>query len=100
MIFRNTYFADLLVIPMKEIAVILGMDWLSENGAHIDCIEKTVSLRSSDGECIVYQGDKNTRMVVELQLNSLKEEKLEQILVVKEFPDVFPQELPGMPPNR
>ena len=33
MIYRNMYFADLLVIPMKEIAVILGMDWLTNNGA-------------------------------------------------------------------
>jgi hypothetical protein len=60
MIYRNTYFADLLVIPMKEIAIILGMDWLSENGAHFDCKEKTISLKSPDGERIVYQGDKNT----------------------------------------
>jgi hypothetical protein len=37
---------------------------------------------------------------VQLQLNALKEAKLEEILVVNEFEDVFPQELPGMPPDR
>ena len=46
MIYRNTYFADLLVIPMQGIAVILGMDWLTDNGAQIDCAEKTMSLRA------------------------------------------------------
>jgi hypothetical protein len=35
-----------------------------------------------------------------IQLNSLKEAKLEDIPVVNEFMDVFPQELPGMPPDR
>jgi hypothetical protein len=35
-----------------------------------------------------------------LQLNTLKEAKLEGIPVVNEFQDVFPWELPGMPPDR
>jgi predicted aspartyl protease len=48
------YFADLFLIPMKDMAVILGMDWLGENGAQIDCKEKTVSLRSPGGGRIVY----------------------------------------------
>ena len=37
MICDRVYDADLLVIPMKDIAVILGMDWLSDHGAQIDC---------------------------------------------------------------
>jgi hypothetical protein len=51
------YLADLFLIPMKDMAVILGMDWLEENGAQIDYREKTVSLRSPGGGRIVYQGD-------------------------------------------
>jgi hypothetical protein len=39
------YLADLSLIPMKGMAIILGMDWLEENGARIDCKEKTVALR-------------------------------------------------------
>ena len=49
---------------------------------------------------MTYQADKHTHVEVELQLNSLAEAKLEDILVVNEFPDVFPQELPRMPPDR
>jgi hypothetical protein len=94
------YLADLFLIPMKDMAVILGMDWLEENGAQIDCREKTVSLRSPGGGRIVYQGDQHAHIKVQLQLNALKESRLEDIPVVNEFQDVFPQELPGMPPDR
>jgi hypothetical protein len=94
------YYADLFLIPMKDMAVILGMDWLEENGAQIDCKEKIVSLRSPGGGRIVYQGDHHARIEVRLQLNTLKEAKLQDIPVVNEFQDVFPKELPGMPPDR
>ncbi|KAK1693605.1 hypothetical protein QYE76_010302 [Lolium multiflorum] len=84
---------------MKDIDVILGMNWLEANGALIDCVNKTVSLKSPDGSRMIYQGDKHTQIEVELQLNSMKEVKLEDIPVVNEFQDVFPAELP-MPPDR
>ncbi|KAK1620362.1 hypothetical protein QYE76_025879 [Lolium multiflorum] len=85
---------------MKDISVILGMDWLTENGAVINCGDKTVSLRNSMGGQIVFQGDKYTQLEIGLELNNLKEVKIEDIPVVNEFPDVFPKELPGMPPDR
>jgi hypothetical protein len=85
---------------MKYMAMILGMDWLKENGARIDCKEKTGSLRSPGGGRIVYQGERHAHIEVQLQLNALKEAKLEDIPVVNEFQDVFPQELPRMPPDR
>ncbi|KAK1651955.1 hypothetical protein QYE76_069760 [Lolium multiflorum] len=91
---------DLFILPMKDIDVILGMNWLEENGALIDCTHKTVSLKSPGGDRIIYQGDKHTQIEVELKLNSMKEVKLEDIPVVNEFQDVFPKELPGMPPDR
>lgn len=100
MIHGCVYYADLFVLPMKIIAAILGMNWLEENGALIDCSDKAVSLKGPDGGRIVYQGDKHTQIEVELQLNSFKEVKLEDIPVVNEFQDVFPKELPGMPPDR
>ncbi|KAK1570077.1 hypothetical protein QYE76_016383 [Lolium multiflorum] len=84
----------------KDIDVILGMNWLEANGALIDCVNKTLSLKSPDGSRMIYQGDKHTQIEVELQLNSMKEVKLEDIPVVNEFQDVFPAELPGMPPDR
>ncbi|KAK1620977.1 hypothetical protein QYE76_026494 [Lolium multiflorum] len=85
---------------MKDISVILGMDWLTENGAVINCGDKTVSLRNSIGGRIVFQGDKYSELEIGLELNSLKEVRIEDIPVVNEFKDVFPKELPGMPPDR
>jgi hypothetical protein len=38
------YFANLYVLPLKNIEVVLGMDWMSDHGAHIDCEEKTVPI--------------------------------------------------------
>jgi hypothetical protein len=85
---------------MGDIALILGMDWLSNHGAQIDYEEKTVSIRSPQGGRIVYQGDKYTQIEAELQLNAMKEVKIEEMPIVKEFKDVFPKELPRMPPDR
>ncbi|KAK1620599.1 hypothetical protein QYE76_026116, partial [Lolium multiflorum] len=83
-----------------DISVILGMDWLTENGAVINCGDKIVSLRNSIGGRIVFQGDKYSELEIGLELNSLKEVRIEDIPVVNEFKDVFPKELPGMPPDR
>ncbi|KAK1698898.1 hypothetical protein QYE76_015595 [Lolium multiflorum] len=49
---------------------------------------------------IVFQGDKYSEVEIGLELNSLKEVRIEDIPVVNEFKDVFPKELPGMPPDR
>jgi hypothetical protein len=84
------YFADLYVLPLKNIEVVLGMDWMSDHGAHIDCEEKTMSIRKPGGGRITYQADKHTHVEIGIQLNSLKEAKLEDIPVVNEFMDVFP----------
>jgi hypothetical protein len=66
MICGNEYYADLYVIPMRDIAVILGMDWLSNHGAQIDCGENTVVIREPGGGKAIYQRDKHTRMEVKL----------------------------------
>jgi hypothetical protein len=74
---------------MKDMAVILGLNWLEENGAQIDCKEKNVSLRNPGGGRIVYQGDRHAHIEVQQQHNALEEAKLEDIPVVNEFQDVF-----------
>jgi hypothetical protein len=42
------YYVDLYVLPLKNIEFVLGMDWMSEHGAHIDCEEKTFSIRNQE----------------------------------------------------
>ncbi|XP_073046071.1 uncharacterized protein [Primulina eburnea] len=48
-------FADLIMIPMIEFDVILGMDWLSSYRAVIDCVEKTVRYSTEEGDNRVFK---------------------------------------------
>jgi hypothetical protein len=66
MICGYEYDVDLFVIPMSEIAIILGLDWLLSHGAQIDCGENTVTLNNPIGEKVVYQVDQNACLEAEL----------------------------------
>jgi hypothetical protein len=94
------FLANLLIIPLQGLDVILGMDWLARHKAQIDCAQKSVALNHWLGGRIIFQGHRNLESTLNLQLNSLKGQSIEDIPVVREFTDVFPEELPGMPPDR
>jgi hypothetical protein len=66
MICGYEYYADLFIIPMSDIAIIMGMDWLVIHGAQIDCGTNTVTLKTPIEEKVVYQGDRNARLEAEL----------------------------------
>jgi hypothetical protein len=66
MICGYEYYADLFIIPMSNIAIILGMDLLVSHGAQIDCGANTATLKSPIREKVVYQGDQNARLEAEL----------------------------------
>ena len=51
--------ADLVVLPLQQFDVILGMDWLSKYRATVDCFNKRVTLFLKDGYPIVYQAHLN-----------------------------------------
>ncbi|KAL8115621.1 hypothetical protein AgCh_022211 [Apium graveolens] len=72
-------------IPLREFDVILGMDWLSNNGAQIDCEQK----REGNEAYLTYVVD--TKKGVP---------NIQDIPIVNEFKDVFPENLPGLPPDR
>jgi hypothetical protein len=94
--------ANLIVIDSKGIDVILGIDWMSKQKALMDCAKKAVKLTTGDGQEIEYiveplithQGATN-----QIQLNQLEFEKNQDVRVVDEYPNVFPEELLGMPPD-
>ena len=77
--------------------MILGMDWLSQHDGHIGCADKVVHLTNSDGVQVICQtrGSGPDPMVF-----SMEAKTLEEVPVVDEYPDVFLEELPGMPPDR
>ncbi|XP_037446316.1 uncharacterized protein LOC119316015 [Triticum dicoccoides] len=94
------FMADLIVMEMQDFDIILGMDWLQEYRATIDCYEKQITLRLDGQVEIVYQGDKKSQSRTLMTKLDKKEINIKDIPVVNEFPDVFPGELPGLPLDR
>jgi hypothetical protein len=89
-------------LESNGIDVILGMDWLSKHNVLIDCTKKYVKLTTPDGMelefvielVVIAKGVANHAMV-----NQLDASQGPEVLEVSEFPDIFPEELPGMPPD-
>jgi hypothetical protein len=83
--------------------MILGMDWLSKHKEMINCAKKIVRLTTSSGKEVEYVAENlvmdkaaSNRIV----LNHLDAASTLDIRAVSEFPDAFPKELLGMPPDR
>jgi hypothetical protein len=91
---------NLVVLGSNGIDVILGCDWLKSCDGVIQCAKGTIMLTSPQGERIQVSTNKSTDTKGETMVNHLEEKPLENIKVVCEYPDVFPEELPGMPPDR
>jgi hypothetical protein len=97
------FVANLIVLESKGIDVILGMDQLSKHNVLIDCAQKSVKLTTSDGkelEFIAEQVVTAKGVANHAKVNQLDASEGPKVPMVSEFPDVFPEELPGMPPNR
>src|SRR3954464_14305157 len=92
------FLASLIALKSSDIDVILGMDWLSRQNAVLDCKAKSVKLTHPSGQIIDYTSPSSTIQVHTLNVLPLPD--LEDIPVVRDFLDVFPEELPGMPPDR
>jgi hypothetical protein len=86
------------VLRTAGIDLILGLDWMKQNQAVIQCKEKAVALTTPKGDRI------SVEIVVQKQqtaiVNRLDDNVNQEDLAVDEFPDVFPDDLPGMPPDR
>ncbi|XP_074347376.1 uncharacterized protein LOC141686223 [Apium graveolens] len=111
---------NLLPMEMHDFDIILGMDLLSKNRATIDCQGKKVIFGNADKPEFVYQGSQpkgEVKLISALKASKLlskgcdgylafvkdtskDEPRIKDYLVVKEYADVFPDELPGLPPYR
>ncbi|XP_039136414.1 uncharacterized protein LOC120273778 [Dioscorea cayenensis subsp. rotundata] len=112
--------ADLIPLEMRDFDAILGMDWLNRHKASIDCFKKEVTLQSSHGLSVVFEGER--KVLSRCVISSVEARKLVRkgcevylahivdtrivgpnvmdVPIVQEFEDVFPEELPGLPPDR
>ncbi|GMH10559.1 hypothetical protein Nepgr_012400 [Nepenthes gracilis] len=111
---------DLVLLDMGGFDVILGMDWLAKNHATIDCFTKKVYFNIPEMETLFFQNIKKKEMPVIISALHAKhlvksgcktylayarttgshKMSAKDIQVIYEFEDVFPEELPGLPPYR
>ena len=114
---------DLVPIAMGDVCVIVGMDWLSWFGDMIDCEGQMVTIRDPSGGVLTVYGDGTrsgstfcsaARVRQSLQQGCMgflaymmdtwvaigRPSSISEVPIVCEFPDVFLEELSGVPPKR
>ncbi|KAJ0880181.1 putative nucleotidyltransferase, Ribonuclease H [Helianthus annuus] len=118
-ILNHHFFANLYPMNLVGFDVVLGIDWLVANHASILCDQKSIQLSTTSGEKITIKGDNSTRLIkfisvmkaasyerkgavvymISVIINT-KGKELKDIHVISKFSDVFPEDLPGVPPDR
>ncbi|GKD59473.1 retrotransposon protein, putative, ty3-gypsy subclass [Tanacetum coccineum] len=91
---------DIELIPFGHgsFDVIIGMDWLSNYKAEIICHEKVVRIPLPDGKVLRVLGERPKEKARFLMGAKAGDKKQEEIFVVRDFPDVFSDDLSGLPP--
>ncbi|GJW50953.1 putative reverse transcriptase domain-containing protein [Tanacetum coccineum] len=94
------YVFDISLIPFgsRSFDMIIGMDWLFNHKAEIICHEKVVRIPLLDDKVLRVIGERPGEKVRHLVSAKAKEQKLEEHVVVRDFPEVFPNDLFGLPP--
>ncbi|XP_012482906.1 uncharacterized protein LOC105797491 [Gossypium raimondii] len=113
------FLTDLMELPFGEFDLILGTNWLVKHRVSLDCATKRVVLRTSeDSEVVVIEEHRNylsnvisalrakklVRKICEAYLAYINvsdsgDSLVKDIRIVKEFLDIFLEELPGLPLN-
>jgi hypothetical protein len=78
------------------------MDWLGKHKVLIDCAKRSVKLTTLDKKELKFIAEPVVTakgIANSAKLNQLNARQGSEVPVVNEFPDVFPDELPGMPPD-
>jgi hypothetical protein len=94
----RVFSSDLIILKDQGLDVILGMSWMKLHRAVLDIAGQLVCLDSPVyGKVILHL---SAISHIKVSLDHVVELKLEDIHVVREFLDVFPDDLPRMPPKR
>ncbi|GJT49487.1 putative reverse transcriptase domain-containing protein [Tanacetum coccineum] len=96
---NSLFIIDLIPLGYGSFDVIVGMDWLS-NKAVIVCHEKVVEIPLEGGGILWVQGERTLGVAKALMNAKVDEPKLSEIPVVRDFVDVFLEDLLGLPPQR
>ncbi|XP_022019431.1 uncharacterized protein LOC110919472 [Helianthus annuus] len=116
---NEEYTIDMIPMSMGEFQVIVGMDWLFRYHAKVACFRKEIKLTSPSGKHVTIYGEKGGNLVVCTMLEAhrlmkhgckayivyaIESEreslKVGDVPVVRDYEDVFPEDLPGIPPKR
>ncbi|GKF98528.1 putative reverse transcriptase domain-containing protein, partial [Tanacetum coccineum] len=94
------YDFDIDLIPFRHVSfdVIIGMDWLSNHKAEIICHEKVGRISLLDGKVLRVLGERSEEKARLLMSTKASDKKQEEIVVVKDFPEVFLDDLSRFPP--
>jgi hypothetical protein len=92
------FLMNLIVLDSEGIDIILGMDWLRKYDRVMLCAKRAIRLTKEDGTIVKFNAAIQADQVS--LLNKVQGTSLNEIRVVQEYPDVFPEDLPGMLPNR
>ncbi|GJS88045.1 putative reverse transcriptase domain-containing protein [Tanacetum coccineum] len=94
---------DLMPVELGSFDVIIDMDWLANHHAMIVCDEKVVRIPYGD-EVLIVQGDRSgkerSQILKKGTEDKSEEKRLEDVPVVRDFSEFFPEYLPGLPPTR
>ncbi|GKA29365.1 putative reverse transcriptase domain-containing protein [Tanacetum coccineum] len=95
---------NLMPIELGSFDVIIGMDWLSKYHAVIDCAEKIVHIPWGNETLIIHGDGRHHVFLAHVTTKEIEdksgEKRLEDVPIVRDFPEVFPEDLPGLPPTR
>ncbi|GKD34604.1 hypothetical protein Tco_1250113 [Tanacetum coccineum] len=84
-------------LPNQALAIDRGMDWLYNHKAKIICHEKVVRIPLLDGKVLRVLGERPEEKARHLMSTKAKEQKQEEMVLVSDFPEVFPDDLSGLP---
>ncbi|GJT28582.1 putative reverse transcriptase domain-containing protein [Tanacetum coccineum] len=91
---------DLMLVELGSFNVIIRMDWMEKYHTMIVCDEKIICIPYGN-EVLIIQGDGSDGGITEKKPEDKSGEKrLEDVPTVWEFINVFPEDLPGLPPTR
>ncbi|KAI3667584.1 hypothetical protein L6452_42650 [Arctium lappa] len=116
----NLFGVDLLPMAIGGFDVVIGIDWLVRNKADIFCSKKMIQVPLEGSKVVIINGKKGKGCnpiisslkarkflakgypsYLAFMVDATKEKKtVENVKVVRDFPDVFPEDLPGLPPER
>ncbi|GJY05595.1 putative reverse transcriptase domain-containing protein [Tanacetum coccineum] len=95
---------NLMPVELGSFDAIIGMDWLAKYQAVIVCAEKIVRIPWGN-ETLIIHGDGRfpiflAHVTVKEVEDKSEKKRLEDAPIVRDFPEVFPEDLPGLPPTR